>query len=133
MLRIEAGFVLFSNEFRLSVSPSEVGLEKFSRPTGSRKPAITLVSFLADADCQSWPWQPSHGLERPSAPGEIAVTSACESIMAGGILGLGYVLAGTLPNTVLHDPTGAFRNIRLAPKPFYDTLKRRPRAPWPAC
>jgi aminomethyltransferase len=130
MLRIEAGFVLFSNEFRLSVSPSEVGLEKFGRPTDPLKPAIMLVSFLADADLQSWPWQPSRGLKRPSAPGEIAVTSACESVMAGGILGLGYVLAGTLPNTVLHDPTGTFRNIRLTPKPFYDTLKRRPRTPW---
>jgi len=130
MLRIEAGFVLFSNEFRLSVSPSEVGLEKFGRPTDPLKPAIMLVSFLADADRQSWPWQPSRGLKRPSALGDIAVTSACESIMANGILGLGYVLAGTLPNTVLHDSTGTFRNIRLTPKPFYDTLKRRPRTPW---
>jgi aminomethyltransferase len=130
ILRIEAGFVLFSNEFRLPVSPLEVGLGKFSRPIEPLKPAIMLVSFLADADHQSWPWQPSRDLQRPSALGTITVTSACESIVAGGILGLGYVLAETLPNTVLHDAAGTFRNIRLAPRPFYDTEKRRPREPW---
>jgi len=130
ILRIEAGFVLFSNEFRLQISPSEIGLEKFGRRTALDKPGIMLVSFLADADRQAWPWQPSGDLQRPSAPGEIAVTSACESIVAGKILGLGYVLAGTPPDAVLHDSTGTFRNIRLTPKPFYDTAKRRPRAPW---
>ncbi|WMT72068.1 hypothetical protein [Bradyrhizobium sp. Ash2021] len=132
MLRIEAGFVLFSNEFRLPVSPSEIGLGKFSRPTDPLKPAIMMVSFVADADRQSWPWQPSRDLQRPSALGAIAVTSACESIAAGGILGLGYVFVDTLPNTVLHDATGTFRNIRLTPTPFYDTSKRRPRAAWAA-
>jgi glycine cleavage system aminomethyltransferase T len=130
MLRIEAGFVLFSNEFRLPVSPFEVSLGKFSRPTDPPKPAIKLVSFLADADRQSWPWRPSHDVQRPSTLGEVAVTSACQSVVAGGILGLGYVLAETSPNTVLHDNAGTFRNIRLTPRPFYDTAKRRPREPW---
>jgi aminomethyltransferase len=130
ILRIEAGFVLFSNEFRMPVSPSEIGLERFGRLINSLKPAVKLVSFLADANIQAWPWQPSSHLQRPSAPGEIAVTSACESIVAGGVLGLGYVLADTLPNATLHDPMGAFRNIRLTSRPFYDTQKRRPRAPW---
>lgn len=131
MLRIEAGFVLFSNEFRLPVSPLEVGLGKFSRPTDPLMPAIKFVSFLADADDQSWPWRPSGDLQRPRTLGAVAVTSACESMVAGGILGLGYVLAETLPDTVLHDEAGTFRNIRLTPRPFYDTAKRRPREPWP--
>jgi aminomethyltransferase len=130
MLRIEAGFVLFSNEFRLPVSSSEVGLGKFSRPTDPLKPAIKLVSFLADADRRSWPWRPSLDPQRPSKLGAIAVTSACESVAAGGILGLGYVLAETSPDTVLHDEAGTFRNICLTPRPFYDTAKRRPREPW---
>ena len=47
-------------------------------------------------------------------PGEIVVTSACESIVAGGILGLGYVLKGTTAGAELDDPTGIFRNIRRA-------------------
>lgn len=130
ILRIEAGFVLFSNEFRLEVSPTEIGLEKFGRCAALTKPATRLVSFLADADRQSWPWQPSGDLQRPSAAGEVVVTSACMSIVAGEILGLGYVLAGTPPDAALHDATGTFRSIRLTPKPFYDTAKRRPRAPW---
>ena len=67
--------------------------------------------------------------ERPSAPCEIAVTSACASVMAGGILGLGYVLAGTLPGSPLHDPAGIFRNIRLTSTPFYDPEKQPPSRP----
>jgi glycine cleavage system T protein (aminomethyltransferase) len=130
ILRIEAGFILFSNELRLPVSPSEVGLGKFSRPLDPLEPAIKLVSFLADAQPQSWPWRPSRDLQRPSGLGAIAVTSACQSVAAGGILGLGYVLAETSPDTVLRDEAGNFRNIRLAPRPFYDTAKQRPREPW---
>ena len=61
----------------------------------------------------------------------IAVTSACDSVMAGGILGLGYVLAGNAGRTrPCMIPPGTFRNIRLTPMPFYDTDKRRPRALW---
>ncbi|WJR79179.1 hypothetical protein [Bradyrhizobium sp. NP1] len=131
ILRIEAGFVLFSNEFRLPVSPAEIGLAGFGRLIDPPPPEIKLVSFLADADIQGWPWRPPADLRRPSAPGEIAITSACTSVVAGGILGLGYVLAGTLPSSPLHDPAGIFRNIRLTSKPLYDTQKRRPRAPWP--
>ena len=130
MLRIEAGFVLFANEFRIPVWPREAGLEKFCRTNGPLTPEISLVSFRADADHLSWPWRPPQRLERPAVPGEITVTSACKSALAGGILGLGYVQAGETPATETHDPTGIFRNIRLTPKPFYDTAKRRPRAAW---
>jgi aminomethyltransferase len=131
ILRIEAGFVLFSNEFRLPVFPAEIGLAGFGRLIDAPPPEIQLVSFLAEADLGTWPWQPSAGLRRPSAPFEIAITSACASVMAGGVLGLGYVLAGTLPGSPLHDPAGIFRNIRLTSKPFHDPGKHRPRAPWP--
>jgi hypothetical protein len=50
--------------------------------------------------------------------------------VAGGVLGLGYVVAATPAEKPLRDPTGIFRNIRLTPMPFYDTAKRRPRAAW---
>jgi aminomethyltransferase len=138
MLRIEVGFVLFSNEFRLPVTPAEAGLGKFYEAAHQPLPQITLVSFVADADRLAWPWQPRGPCERPSMPGEIAVTSACESIVAGCILGLGYVFAvheaedgaGDGPGASLRDPTGIFRNIRQTPLPYYDTAKRRPRLPW---
>jgi glycine cleavage system aminomethyltransferase T len=129
-LRIEAGFVLFSNEFRVPVSPADVGLEKFGWPIPSPVAPLSLVSFRVEADHLALPWQPVGDLERPTARGTIAVTSAAMSNEAGGILGLGYVLAGTTTETELRDPTGTFHNIRLAPKPFYDPAKRRPRAPW---
>jgi hypothetical protein len=66
------------------------------------------------------------------------VTSACESIVAGGILGLGYVFGGDeagdsardAPGASSRDPTGIFRNIRQTPLPYYDTAKRRPRLSW---
>jgi glycine cleavage system T protein (aminomethyltransferase) len=130
MLRIEAGFVLFTNEFGLPVSPAEAGLARFHQGGNPPKRAIKLVSFRADGGDWSWPWRPARALQRPERPGVIAVTSACDSVVAGGVLGLGYVLAATPADTPLQDPAGVFRNIRLTPMPFYDTAKRRPRAPW---
>jgi aminomethyltransferase len=136
MLRIEAGFVLFRNEFVLPVSPAEAGLARF-HPPGVPRRAIKLISFRAEAGDGSsldsaWPWRPARAPRRPQAPGAIAVTSACDSVIAGGVLGLGYVLATTPAGMPLADPTGMFRDIRAAPTPFYDTAKRRSRAPWRA-
>lgn len=130
MLRIEAGYVLFSNEFRLFVSPQEAGIGKFHRSADLRAPRIALISFCADAAALPLPWAPIRGLKRPGSPGEIVVTSACESIVAGGILGLGYVDADTEIGASFYDPSGTFRNIRRTPLPFYDPTKRRPRQPW---
>jgi aminomethyltransferase len=130
MLRIEAGFVLFSNEFRLPVTPEEAGLGKFHRSSSSTPRRIALISFCADADRLDWPWRPSQTPRRPAAPGEVVVTSACDSIVAGGILGLGYTLCPSEPGAALHDPTGTFRNIRQTSMPYYDPRKRRPRLPW---
>jgi aminomethyltransferase len=129
MLRIEAGFVLFSNEFRLPITPAEAGLGKFYQAAAPPR-RIKLISFMADADRLVWPWQPSGSLLRPSSAGEIVVTSACESVLAGGILGLGYALAEDEPGAPLHDRREIFRNIRQTPLPYYDTGKRRPRLPW---
>ncbi len=61
----------------------------------AQTPSFALISFRADARDRHWPWTPSRELKRPTAPAEIAVTSACESALAGGILGLGYVATST--------------------------------------
>jgi glycine cleavage system T protein (aminomethyltransferase) len=128
MLRIEAGFVLFTNEFRLPVTPAEAGLGKFYQGAPLPAAGAVLISFTANAHRLPLPWQPS-ALQLPS-PGEIAVTSACDSIVAGGVLGLGYVRAGHPPDAPLRDPTGTFDNICKVPLPYYDTAKRRPKQPW---
>jgi glycine cleavage system T protein (aminomethyltransferase) len=130
MLRVEAGFVLFANEFRLPVAPAEAGLGKFFPSPLALAPQLRLVSFRAEATGLSWPWQPSPALQRPEAPGIVVVTSACNSIAAGGILGLGYAHITTPVGLQLHDPTKTFRNIRPTSIPFYDVQKRRPRAAW---
>jgi glycine cleavage system aminomethyltransferase T len=129
-LRIEAGFVLFANEFRLHVSPAEAGLQQFCAEQNVQQTALKLVSFQAEADHFLLPWVRQCPLERPVEPGVIAITSACNSILANGILGLGFVTASTADSATLHDPSGEFREIRRAPRPFYDELKRRPRQPW---
>ena len=128
MLRIEAGFVLFENEFRLPVTPAEAGLGKFYQGAALPAADAILVSFTANADRLTLPWQPS-AVQLPSH-GEIAVTSACDSIVAGRVLGLGYVRARHPLGAPLRDPTGTFGNIRQAPLPYYDTAKRRPRQVW---
>jgi aminomethyltransferase len=130
MLRIEAGFVLFSNEFRLPVTPEEAGLGRFHRSSSATPRRIALVSFWAEADRLDWPWRPSGAPQRPSAPGEVVVTSACDSVVAGGILGLGYALDPGEPGAALRDPSGIFRNIRQTSMPYYDPRKRQPRLPW---
>jgi aminomethyltransferase len=130
MLRIEAGFVLFTNEFRMAVSPEEAGLARFFPQRDIAAPQIALVSFRATAARFRLPWEPNAGLQRPGSMGEIVVTSACHSIAAGGILGLGYVRADCEPGVRLHDPAGVFTDIRRVGMPFYDPGKSRPRQPW---
>jgi glycine cleavage system aminomethyltransferase T len=130
MLRIEAGFVSFDNEFRLPVSPGEAGLAQFHAEQNTRKMPLKLISFRAETDQLSLPWVAKDAPERPTQPGVIAVTSACRSIVASGVLGLGFVAASTADNMALEDPSRGFRNIRRTQLPFYDTSKRRPRLPW---
>ena len=132
MLRIEAGFVLFDNEFRVPVSPDEAGLGQFYAGQNTHKVPLKLISFVAKADYLSLPWAAKSALARPTRTGVIAVTSACRSIAASGVLGLGFVTASTGDNANLEDPSCQFRAIQRTQLPFYDTLKRRPRLPWPS-
>jgi aminomethyltransferase len=134
MLRIEAGFVLFANEFCLPVTAREAGLERFAGASAPTKaPEIALVCFQADTREKPVLWRPRTPPARPTRSGTITVTSACHSLQAGGTLGLGYALRSDVTaGAPLYDPAGAFADIRLAPLPFFDRDKRRPRAPWAA-
>jgi aminomethyltransferase len=134
MLRIEAGFVLFANEFRLPVTAREARLERFAGLNDApEEQEIALVCFRANTREKPVLWQPRAPVVRPSGSEMITVTSACHSLQAGGTLGLGYVLrSDLLAGAPLHDPIGAFADIRLAPLPFFDPQKRRSRTSWTA-
>jgi len=126
-LRIEAGFLLFANEFRLPVTAEEVGFGAFAG-IDPAPPRHRLVCFRAES-----PQAPDFGSppQDPTRPeqGTITVTSACYSATAGGILGLGYVLIdeAAVGRTFI-DPTGRYKGVRTVTMPFYYTEKHRPRA-----
>lgn len=133
MLRIEAGFVLFANEFLLPVSPAEAGLGKFYSGQERSKRELKLVTFQAKiGEIRRLPWSPRDKLSRPSEAGEIAITSACHSVFGRKIIGLGYVPVATREGMALRDPDGLFSSISQVHTPFYDEQKRRPRADWVA-
>ncbi len=128
-LRIEAGFVLFTNEFRVPVTAREVGMERFA-PAPTSAPRATLVCFRAETDAPPVLWQPGPDVALPGEPGTITVTSAAPSAIAGGTLGLGYVLPGDArADASVIDPRGEFHAIRLVSLPYYDPAKARPRGP----
>jgi aminomethyltransferase len=136
ILRIEAGFPLFTNEFRFPVSAAELGLARFATgdapcefACAKRASPIRLTSFQAECDHDPSLWQPPRDAPFPPIPGSLLVTSACRSVVTGGILGLGYACTNHGCARFV-DPMGQFRDIREASLPFYDPHKRRPRGGW---
>lgn len=134
ILRIEAGLVLFANEFRLPVTASEAGLARYAGGAGDQQtPEISLVCFRAHTEQKPVLWQPEYVPSRPEDCGTIAVTSACHSRLAGGTLGLGFARQSDISaGRNLIDPQGNFEQITLAPLPFYDPEKKQPRVDWHA-
>ena len=131
ILRIEAGFVLLANEFRVAATAAEAGLRRFSgtRPVSAEQ-TIRLVSFKAEARKKPVLWSPGLSVQRP-LPGTLTITSACQSPVANGILGLGYAVKSDVEaGERVHDATGQFTDIEIVPLPFFDGQKRRPRRRW---
>jgi glycine cleavage system aminomethyltransferase T len=131
MLRIEAGFILFTNELAVPVTPTEAGVDRYAGEAGALGVAeITLVCLTAAEREIELPWQARWPLQRPAREGEVTVTSACRSPLADGLLLLGYARTRDLANGVmLRDAAGHFTGLRRVSLPFYDPQKRRPRAP----
>ncbi len=137
ILRIEAGFPLFANEFLFPVSAAALGLTRFAAepnvrceaPSHERVIPTRLVSFQAQCDCEPTLWRPSEDATFPPPPGDLVPTSACRSIITDAVLGLGYV-CDTYNSAQLLDPTGQFQEIHEVSLPFYDPDKRRPRGGW---
>lgn len=130
ILRIEAGFMLFVNECRLAVTPAELGLAQFAgERAGSAR--VRLVGFEAEGGARPILWRAPREVGLPRGPGEIAITSACRSIVFDRIIGLGFVRADdAVPGRTARDPHAGFGLVRLFSLPLYDPEKRRPRGDW---
>ncbi len=127
ILRIEAGFLLFTHEFRVPVTASEVGFSKLL-DAHTESPRVRLCCFTArSGECPDF-WEPSSGLSLPEDASTICITSAAFSPLAGSILGLGYIHSNSQSRCASPvDATGEFRDIDIAPLPFYDPKKNVPR------
>jgi aminomethyltransferase len=130
ILRIEAGFFLFTNECRIEPSINELGLSTLFAME-ARIPEMRLVAFTADAlaDEDLTLWQPADSAIRRPEKGEIIVTSACFSPCFNSVLGLGFIASGRVFGSMT-DPTAKFHNIELHALPPYDPHKYRPRSAW---
>lgn len=120
-LRIESGYVLFDREITGSERPEELGLERLVERNRLRTaaPGRRLVGLEVDtaaAAPRDRPWLPA-----------ARVTSESDSPLLGRRLALGYVAAGDArPGTVVALADG--RRARIARLPFYDPMRRLPRA-----
>lgn len=130
VLRIEAGFVLFANEFRPAVTAAEAGLSRFC-PFGGEARRVELVGFTAQSHVQPVLFAPAPDMIFPPGGGGIAVTSAAWSTRLGCVVGLGYARAGGA-EAAFTDPTEQFTAIRRAQVPFVDPGKQRVRGGWSA-
>ena len=132
VLRIEAGFPLFWNDFAVPVTPTEAGLAHFaSSNEPSPTSALRRICFSATTRARPQMWRFKCPPSRPAERGEIAVTSACFSARTNSVVGLGYVTADTdLSQTPLLDPSGQFSDLCAQSLPIYDPGKARPRAEW---
>jgi hypothetical protein len=63
-LRIEDGFILFANEFQLTVSADDVSLQNFTQKTFS-PPSYRLICFRAETDEKLDSWRPSQEITPP--------------------------------------------------------------------
>ena len=132
ILRIEAGFFLFTNECRISPLIGELGLSAL--PENSKvSPEIKLVAF--EGNCHHTPnpvlWQPTNSEIRRPDSGEIMITSACFSPLFNRVIGLGFVKFGQASDAII-DPKRKFSDVKICSLPPYNPHKTRPRKAWKA-
>jgi aminomethyltransferase len=112
-LRIESGYVLFDREVDGRANPRELGLARFA-PRRTFHTTRSLAGFeILDS------------VARPDLP-LAQVTSECFSPTLGRTLALGFVGPWIGMGSTVR--LGDGRAARVAPLPFYDPQRRRPRA-----
>lgn len=120
-LRIESGYVLFDREITGCERPGELGLARLVErprpwPTDAERRLVGLEIEPLAAPTRPRPWLP---LAR--------VTSECDSPTFGRRLALGFVAGGDAgPGSLVGLDDG--RLARVSRLPFYDPLRRLPRA-----
>ena len=112
-LRIESGYVLFDREIDGRANPRELGLEKLVSNRRGFEISRRLVGFEITSD-------PASGEHSPAQ-----VTSECFSPTLGMRIALGFAAADARSGDPVRLDDG--RTARVAPLPFYDRDKRRPR------
>lgn len=113
-LRIEAGYVLFDREVDGRANPRELGLERLVDGQKSFQIRRRLVGLEVLGE---------RGVsDLPAA----SITSECFSPTLGKAIALGYADSQASPGTVVRLSDG--RTARVAPLPFYDPGRVRPRA-----
>ena len=128
LLRIEAGYLLFTSDCRLQCGPAALGLGKFDAAAQQSKDFRRIFVHLKE-DLLRQPYAAPEIFD-PPAPGTIAVTSASPSVSLGGTIGMGLINSDdTLDN--LH-ATIFPRDAALTPnlRPFYDPDKLVVRGHW---
>ena len=132
ILRIEAGFSLFCNEFEVGVTAKELSMDRFvDGPDSQALELKSLVCFSATAKEKPILWQrPQSGVSIP-APGELLATSACFSPLTESVLGLGYVARQEKHSALAFiDPLGQFEDIKLRQRPYFDPKKQTVLGGW---
>jgi len=128
ILRIEAGFWLFTNECLLDASAADLGVEHLVGGASTSR-RYKLVCFQAECEFEPILWQPDTNTLAPPEKNEITITSACKSVVCPSIVGLGLINANSIENALVN-PNGSFHNIRLTSLPLYDPNKRIPPGNW---
>jgi len=112
-LRIESGYVLFGREIDGRANPRELGLERLLSNRRQFEISRRLVGFEITND-------PASGEHSPAQ-----VTSECFSPTLGVRIALGFAAPDARTGDAVRLDDG--RIARVAPLPFYDREKRRPR------
>lgn len=114
-LRIESGYVLFDREIDGRANPRELGLERLVNDTTRRFELTRKLTSLEILDEQA-----------PAGLPAAKVTSECFSPTLGKAIALGYVDPRMSSGNLVRLADGCTASV--APLPFYDPERRRPRA-----
>jgi glycine cleavage system aminomethyltransferase T len=128
-LRIEAGFLLFCNEFSINVTPNDAGLQSFSKYVDSKK-TFELICFTIKSQTNQ---ESIIKIIKQyfAKQNHLHITSLIYSKRANGFLGLGYLKNDAYLTDNIHRlEEDNYYDFKVTPKPFYNPLKTKPLGHW---